>query len=137
MRYRFIDHTADVAFEVYGKDLEELIVNSTSAFYEAFVYLDKLKIDRELKITVEADSADYLLFRWLNELLFAFDTEFFAGKEFEVEVSEDGNLKAEGTLRGGRLSPEIVKVEPKAITLHNFKVEKKNDGWLAFVVVDI
>ena len=137
MRYRFIDHTADIAFEAFGKNLEELLVNATLAFYEAFVYVEKLDVNRTLNVSVEADSADYLLYDWLNELLYAFDTEFFAGKELSVDVKENGNLKAEGVIKGGTLKPELVKVEPKAITLHNFVVEKKNGMWRAFVVVDI
>ena len=138
MRYRFIDHTADVAFEVYGSDLRELIENATLAFYDAFVFLDKLEITETKEVEVEADSADYLLFNWLNELLFLFETEFFAGKDVEVEVSEeDGVLKAKGTIRGGRIRPELVKTEPKAITFHKFRVERREDGWYAFVIVDI
>ena len=137
MRYRFIDHTADVAFEVYGSDLKELIENATLAFYDAFVFLDKLEITETKEIEVEADSADYLLFNWLNELLFLFETEFFAGKEVDVNVSEDGVLKAKGTIRGGRIRPELVKTEPKAITFHKFRVERREDGWYAFVIVDI
>ncbi len=31
----------------------------------------------------------------------------------------------------------MVKVEPKAITLHKFRVEKTDKGYVAFVVVDI
>ncbi len=138
MRYRFVDHTADVAFEVFGRDLSELIENATMAFYEAFVYTEKLGENRNLKIAVEADSPDYLLYNWLNELLFAFDTKFFGGKRVDcVKVNENNILKAEGVILGDSLKPEIVKVEPKAITLHDFKVEKKNGVWRAYVVIDI
>ncbi len=138
MRYRFIDHTADVAFEVFGNSLEELIENATYAFYEAFVYTEKLDENRELDVNVDADSPDYLLYNWLNYLLFTFDTEFFGGKKVEfVKVEGDGILKAIGRIKGGTLRPEIVKVEPKAITLHDFVVEKKNGGWYAYVVIDI
>lgn len=138
MRYRFVDHTADVAFEVFGKDLRELIENATLAFYEAFVYTEKLEENRSLEVKVSADSPDYLLYNWLNELLFAFDTKFFGGKRVEkIDVVENEGFKAEGVIIGGTLKPEIVKVEPKAITLHNFTVEKKNGMWRAYVVVDI
>ncbi|WP_457549609.1 archease [Archaeoglobus sp.] len=138
MRYKFVDHTADVAFEVFGNSLEELIENATYAFYDAFVYTEKLDEDRELEVNVEADSPDYLLYNWLNHLLFAFDTEFFGGKKVEFVKVEGGEiLKATGRIKGGTLKPEIVKVEPKAITLHNFVVEKKNGRWYAYVVIDI
>ncbi len=137
MKYRFIDHTADVAFEVYGSSLAELIENATLAFYEAFVDLSRLKVDTEKSLEVEADSPDYLLFNWLNELLFMFETDFFAGKDVSVEVEENGILKAKGKMIGGRITPEIVKTEPKAITFHKFRVEQRDGKWIAFVIIDI
>ncbi|RLI78560.1 archease [Archaeoglobales archaeon] len=137
MKYRFIDHTADIAFEVFGKNLNELFENATLAFYDAFVHTEKLG-DETVEVEVEAEDVDYLLFKWLGELLYLFDTEFFGGKTCEVEVlTEPPNKTAKGRIVGGRLTPEMIKVEPKAITLHNFKVEKKNGGWYAFVVIDI
>ncbi len=134
MKYRFVDHTADIAFEVYGKDLSELIENASYAFYEAFVYVEKISSDVNREIEVEAESEDMLLYSWLNELLYLFDTEFFAAKEISVKVN---GYSAKGKLIGGRFTPELVKVEPKAITLHKFKVEKVDGGYKAFVVVDI
>ncbi len=137
MKFRFIDHTADVAFEVYGSSLKELIENATLAFYEAFVDLSRLKADTEKSLEVKADSPDYLLFNWLNELLFMFETEFFAGKDVSVEVEENNELKARGKIKGGKITPEIVKTEPKAITFHKFRVERRDGKWVAFVIVDI
>ena len=87
MKYRFVNHTADIAFEVYGNDINELIENATLAFYDAFVDLSKLGSSIEKKLEVGAESIDYLLFNWLNELLYLFETEFFAGKDVEVKVS--------------------------------------------------
>ena len=136
MKYRFVDHTADIAFEVYGNNINELIENATLAFYDAFVDLSKLGSSIEKKLEVEAESIDYLLFNWLNELLYLFETEFFAGKDVEVKVSEDSGFKAKGIIRGDKVYPEIVKTEPKAITFHKFRVEKK-DKWTAFVIIDI
>jgi len=136
MKYRFIDHTADIAFEVFGSSLAELIENATLAFYDAFTFLDQLENGRKEELEVQSDSPDYLLFKWLNELLFLFDTKFFAAKEVHVEVDEE-KLIAKGVMKGGTIRPEIVKTEPKAITFHKFKVEKREDGWYAFVIVDI
>lgn len=134
MKYRFIDHTADVAFEVYGKDLVELLENAAYAFYDAFVYTESLEKSEQRIVEVEAEDEDLLLYRWLNELLFLFETEFFAGKEVKVEVE---NSKAIGTIVGGRFSREDVKVEPKAITMHKFGIRREKNGLVAFIVVDI
>ncbi len=135
--YRFIDHTADIAFEVEAESLEKLIEDATMAFYSAFTYLDMIDDSKTVEMVVEEQTPDLLLFSWLNELLFIFDTHHFAGKKIEVHVDKNDILRAEGKIWGGRLSPEKVRLEPKAITLHNFKVEKTEKGWKAFVVIDI
>lgn len=135
--YRFLDHTADIAFEVKASSLSELVRDASLAFYEAFTFQDLLSGEIEREVVVEEDSPDYLLFAWLNELLYLFDTEHFAGRSVEVEVEEGERLVARGRVLGDRLSPEKVKLEPKAITLHNFEVEKRDGEWYAFVVVDI
>lgn len=137
--YRFIDHTADIAFEVEAESLDGLIEEASKAFYEAFVFLDKLEVSEEVTMEVEADSEDYLLYRWLSELLYLFDTQHFAGKEVSVSVEGEtsGVLKVRGVIWGGKLRDELVRCEPKAITLHKFTVERKDGGWRAFVVVDI
>lgn len=137
MKYRFIDHTADIAFEIYGKDLAELLVNATLAFYDSFVDCNKIEYSNEVGVRVEGEDEEILLYRWLNELLYIFDTQFFAAKDVVVEVRENSSLKAFGRLKGGVFKPEMVKVEPKAITMHKFRVERRDDGYKAFVVVDI
>ncbi len=139
MKYRFLDHTADVAIEICGRTIEELLRNATLAFRDAFVFPEKLKGREERKIELkeegesELEVAEYALYDWLNELLYLFDAEHFAAVDAEVSVKKD---IIEGKLTGGKLSDEAVKVEPKAITLHNFKVEK-NSEYRAFVVIDI
>lgn len=135
MGYRFVEHTADIAFEVNGESLSDLLRESTFAFNEAFTYPQELGIGREEKVEIATDGPDYLLHKWLNELLFLFDTYFFAAKEVDLEVDEE-KFHVKGILKGDTINSQLVKVEPKAITLHNFKVEKKN-GWFAFVVIDI
>uniref|UniRef100_A0A7C2SEY2 Protein archease n=2 Tax=Archaeoglobus fulgidus TaxID=2234 RepID=A0A7C2SEY2_ARCFL len=137
MKYRFVDHTADIAFEVYGSDLKELFENAALAFYDAFVDTSKLKTEREAEVECEGEDVEITLYRWLNELLYLFDTEFFAAKTVRVEIEKGSAIKARGKLGGGKFNAEMVKVEPKAITLHKFRVEKTDNGYLAFVVVDI
>lgn len=134
MRYRFVDHTADIAFEVYGKDIAELLENASYAFYEAFIYTENLKGTKQKIVEVEAEDEDLLLYRWLNELLFLFETEFFAGKNVEVEVS---NSRAKGIILGDRFTRSDVKVEPKAITMHRFGIRREGGRLVAFIVVDI
>jgi SHS2 domain-containing protein len=134
MRYKFIEHTADIAFEAYGRNLEELFENCAYAFYEAFVDTSKLKGIEKRVMEVEAEDEDLMLYRFLNELLFLFETQFFAGREVRVRIDDK---KAISEIEGGRFGREAVKVEPKAITMHKFGIRMEGDMLVAFVVVDI
>jgi SHS2 domain-containing protein len=87
-------------------------------------------------VTLEGEETDYLLFDWLNELLFTFDTERLLLAEFDVRVAT-GSLRA--TCRGelldaDRHSPDR---EIKAITYHGLQVRQESEGWLAEVIVDL
>jgi|Deesub1362A_J573_1020465.scaffolds.fasta_scaffold00904_15 SHS2 domain-containing protein len=138
MGFRLVDHTADMAFEVRADSLEELFEDSAYAFYEAFVYTEKLREDEVVEVELRETEIDFLLYKWLTEILYLLDTSFFAAKKLDVKVEKcngDYNLKAQ--MSGGKVSPQIIKTEPKAITMHNFQVEKVGREWKAFVIVDI
>src|SRR5262249_13880057 len=89
-----------------------------------------------LDIRLEGDDRAFLLFDWLNELLYRFDSEHRLFSRFEVRVTEKG---LEGTAWGGPLerSRHALSHEVKAITYHGLRVEQTSDGWLAEVIVDI
>jgi SHS2 domain-containing protein len=138
MGFRLLDHTADVAFEVTADSIDELFEDSAKAFYDSFIFLERLSVDLERELELRDTEIDFLLYKWLNELLFLLDTEFFAGKEIDVKIEKcDGEYNLRSFILGGKISPELVKTEPKAITMHNFRVERTEKGWRAFVVVDI
>jgi SHS2 domain-containing protein len=79
---------------------------------------------------------DELLFDWLSELLYVFETERLVLAEFQVTLQDDG-LQAEAA--GERLDParHQLEHEVKAITYHNLVVEQTPEGWRAEVIVDI
>jgi len=135
--YRFVDHTADIAFEVEAESLANLIKEASMAFYDAFTYIEMLDETLVREIEISEKDPDRLLFSWLNELLYLFDAEHFAGKKIEIVVDTSDTIVVRGKILGDWLNPEKVKLEPKAITLHNFKVEKRDGRWYAFVIVDI
>ena len=132
--YNFVDHTADIAFEIYAKDLNELLRDAALAFYEAFVFTEKIGDHIQREIEIEESSVDYLLYNWLNEILYLFDVEHFGGKKVDVKVMSG---RAKGKIYGDVLDPQKIKLELKAITLHNFRVEKRNGGYYAYIVIDI
>ncbi|MEM0476603.1 MAG: archease [Candidatus Aenigmatarchaeota archaeon] len=138
-RFKFIDiTTADVAFEAYGKDLNELFANSALATFE--VMINTSLVDKKIERFIEVNGYDLLslMFNWLNELIFYVDAENLAFSEFEVNVDEK-NFKLKAICRGEKIdrNKHEVRTLVKACTYHNMKIWKENEVWKAIVILDI
>ncbi len=132
--------TADIAFEAYGKSLEELFVNSAIATTSVMVDSGNLSASVKKSIILSKDSVEDLLFDFLNEIVFLKDAESLLFKVFDVKIADrKGRFFLDAELSGEELNPEKhdLKIDVKAVTLHLFKVEKKSSGYVATVVLDI
>jgi SHS2 domain-containing protein len=87
-------------------------------------------------ISIPGEEPSYLLFDWLSELLYAFETDKLLLSEFDVQLSDD---QLSATCRGEPMdaSRHQMEHEVKAITYHHLRVEQKPDCWQAEVIVDI
>lgn len=138
-KFKFIDITsADVAFEAYGKDLNELFANSALAMFE--VMINTSLVDKKIERFIEVNGYDLLslMFNWLNELIFYVDTENLAFSEFEVNVDEK-NFKLKAICKGEKIdrNKHEVRTLVKACTYHKMKIWKENEIWKAIVILDI
>ena len=135
--YELFEHTADLGLRVRAPDLDTLFREAAEAFFSVLVEGGPPSGgSREFRFELEAERRDDLLFDWLNELLYTFDTTGCLLGAFEVSVREGG---LEATARGGPPEPSERGGwrEIKAITYHGLKVEPSDGGWLAEVIVDI
>ena len=135
--YEVFEHTADVGLRVRADTLDALMVDAAHGLFSLIVTnLDQVKAVQEKTIRIDAKEPDYLLFDWLNELLYTFEVDHLLLSEFAVSVDEQG-LTA--TCRGEtmQLDRHEMDHEVKAITYHGLKVEQDDDGWMAEVIVDI
>jgi SHS2 domain-containing protein len=131
------DHTADLGLRIRSPDLATLFVEAAQALFSAIVEdLGTVEPKERVDIHLTEDDRLYLLFDWLNELLYRFDTEHWLFGRFEVRLT-NGNFK--GTAWGEPLdrSRHQLSHEVKAITYHGLRVEQTSEGWLAEVIVDI
>jgi len=137
MRYKLINHTADIGIKVRGKTLKELFENAAWSMFDIITDLDKVKARKLFKLNVEADDMDDLLINWLRDLLYKFNGENYLLKEFKVEKIEKSSLK--GRIKGEKLnlSYHYLKREIKAVTYNSPKVKKKGEYWEAQIIFDI
>jgi SHS2 domain-containing protein len=136
MKYKYLEHTADAKFRAFGKDVDEVFVNSALAMFNILGETDKVKVTKTKKIKIKARNYERLLYEFLEELLFLLYTEdFFLSKVKEVKISEDFSLKA--TVVGDNYKNYDLKGDIKAVTYSDMKIEKTKKGYEATVVVDI
>jgi SHS2 domain-containing protein len=135
--YEVFEHTADLGLRVHAADLGALFADAGRGLFAMIVEnLEEVRPDRELRFHIQGRDLEYLLFDWLNELLFIFDKNHLLLSACEVTVGAEG---LEATARGEPLDRTRHRLdhEVKAITYHGLKVQRTNDGWLAEVIVDI
>lgn len=135
--YETFDHTADLGLRIRAPDLDTLFVEAGRALFAAIVEdLDSVQPVQQLRVELAGDDREFLLFDWLKELLYHFDSQHLLLSRFEVHVGDAG-LTA--TAWGEPLDPgrHALLHEVKAITYHGLTVEHDDQGWLAEVIVDI
>ena len=135
--FETFDHTADIGLRVTAATLAELFVEAARGLMSLLVEnIDDVRLDRSETIQLAGTETDYLLFDWLNELLFRFETSGLLLREFEVRLDEQG-LSA--TIRGEPCdrSRHRLDHEVKAITYHGLAVEQTESGWRVELILDI
>jgi SHS2 domain-containing protein len=135
--YETFEHTADLGLRARAADLNTLFAEAARALFSAIVEnLDAVEPRRQVELRIEGTDRELLLFDWLKELLYRFDTEHLLFSRFEVHVRNDGLT---GSAWGEHLDParHALSHEVKAITYHGLRLEKQPDDWLAEVIVDI
>ncbi len=135
--YETFEHTADLGLRIRAPNLDTLFVEAAQALFSAIVEdLGTVEPRQRVDVQLQGDDREYLLFDWLNELLYRFDTEHLLFGRFEAHVEAQG---LHGMAWGEPLdrSRHALLHEVKAITYHGLRVEQTPDGWLAEVIVDI
>ncbi len=128
-----IDHAADRAFRVRGRDLAELFASAALALaaVQAATGHETRATAREVEITgVDRES---LLVNWLNEILYLQEKYRETYTRFEVLSISEQRLRAR--LHGSPLVTARTLI--KAVTFHGLEVRPTAQGWEATVVVDV
>ena len=139
-KYRFLEDVAiaDIAYEAYGKDLNELFENAAMAIFELSASLDTINAKQKLEINLENKKIENLLYDFLSEILFLKDSKYMVFKEVKVKIIQNKIFKLNAILKGDTINPAKQQLENdiKAVTMHMFKIEKSKSGYKATIVVD-
>jgi SHS2 domain-containing protein len=133
--YRFveIEHTADRALEVWGKELPDLFAGAARGMYTLMADLDGLAATTWRELRLEGWDAESLLVDWLNEMLFLTETEGLLFVDYQIETLSKTELVARA---GGVVAP-VTKAHIKAATFHDLILLHGQDGWSAVLTLDV
>jgi SHS2 domain-containing protein len=140
MPFEFTDtHTcADIGLIATGETLSQLFIDAALGMTSIMVDLDDLGISQNLAFDLEADNIEELFYKWLSELIYYKDVDYFLLKEGQINWS-DNNFRLSAVLLGDRINPKkhVLKTDIKAVTLYKLRVEKIDYIWRGEVVFDL
>ncbi|HEY7367508.1 MAG TPA: archease [Nitrosopumilaceae archaeon] len=115
MSYKLLEHATDAFIEVTASNLKEAFIQAGNSVVETTIDRSSVKENEKKKISVTGKEIRYLLFDWLEEIIYQLITEGFAIHRFELDIKKNKEYKLEATAFG----------EPIDLQKHNFKVEIK------------
>jgi SHS2 domain-containing protein len=143
MPYRYLEEIAiaDVAFEAWGATLEELFVAAADALVNVMIDdLAAVRREEELEVRLEENDLEFLLFTYLNVLVFFKDARRLLLRTGRLTITPlPSGYSLQAMLYGEQIDSDRHRtlVDVKAVTLHRFNVQQSADGWQATVILDI
>jgi SHS2 domain-containing protein len=134
--YQEVPHTADWALRVWAPTRAALFEDAARGMVALAAGDEPGPAEAEpawRTIEVAAEDDEALLVGWLQELLYATETEGVAFVEFQVEALTATHLRARAAACP---APRPIKAI-KAVTYHNLAVQATEEGWEATLVFDV
>lgn len=148
-KFEILEHPADVGFLAYGGTLEELFENAALAMCSLASAPERIAERVEREIRANGSDIESLLYAWLAEILAIADGEQLVFRRARVtqleapQQSSSGKPCLPGVARGAAYGEPFDRARHaagtyiKAVTLHQFAVERTPQGWQARVFLDL
>jgi SHS2 domain-containing protein len=131
--YEEIEHTADLALRVHGKDLAELLRNAAEGMLNLSEAQPKPGESRIVHLDLQAPDDVQLLVVWLEELLYGMEMREVTYRDFELQVIDGTRLIA--SMQEQPLGSMTMHI--KAVTFHDLRIIPTQEGLEATIVFDI
>ncbi len=135
--FRILEHPADIGIEARGRSLKDAFEYAALGLISIIV--DPASVDplEQRSVALRGRDSENLLVKWLSEIIYLYDGEDFLIRDIKIGKLSPTELKAR--LAGERvdLKKHNFKMDVKAITYHQLKVEERPDGYFVRVFLDI
>ena len=139
MKFEFLEHTGDLKFRAYGKNLEELFENCALAVSEIFSRRIIIKENKKKSFVLSEKDYESLLYQFIEQLIYLFDADEFVVSRVKVKIDEEnGKIEMNANVFGDDTSNYKDLDSIKSPTYAEMYVKHKKDKtWEAQVVVDV
>jgi SHS2 domain-containing protein len=128
-----VEHTADAALRVRGKDFAQLLRNAAFGMLKLAQIFPGEGTGKRESIRIKASDREDLLVRWLEELLFRLESCGVVYRDIELKLGKENSLVATLTeVPVAGMGKQI-----KAVTYHNLHIDERAEGLEVTVVFDI
>jgi SHS2 domain-containing protein len=138
MTFELRSHTADVAVSATGATLGEAFAAAADGLAAATCD-DIPEAGERVSLTVRAEGLEALLFDYLDRLIYERDVRGVLPAGNEATIRENENADGwviEATARGVPLAAVDAR-EVKAVTYSEMRIDRVDDGWEVYVVLDV
>lgn len=141
--FEILEHPADVGFLAFGRTLPDLFENAVLAMCSLACAPKKIEARTQREIAARGADIESLLYAWLAEILAVADAEQLVLRRACVTALRAPKQDEPGEVRGVAYGEAFDRERHsagtyiKAVTLHQFAVERTGDGWRARVFLDL
>ena len=140
-KFEEIEHTADIALQVWGKDLPDLFLNSAAGMYSLVNINEEFKGPLDWKFNASDNNIENLLVIFLNELNYCISIKRkLVCLPIEIQILENSEIyKLSCKAKSQNIPQDIFEelVEIKAVTYHDLNIKNEDDFLTAKIVFDI
>jgi SHS2 domain-containing protein len=140
MKYKILEHKADIKIKVYGKNLEDIFKNAALAMAQILkhgpIQNERKLIQKKEKIKIKSIDRETLLADFLNEILAKSQITkniYYVSYIMYRKLKEEVKLEAEIV----SLPVENFDEDIKAVTYHDLSIKEKNGNLEATILFDI
>jgi len=139
MTFRYLEHTADVGVEVTSPTIEGAFSDAAVALFGIMTDTSDFSPSESLEVSVSGEDPKSLLYSWLEELIFIFDTTSLVVVRADVADASFDPFTVRATLRGEKFDDQIheTRTGVKAITYHGMEISGEKGKFLLRYFVDI
>ena len=136
-QFETLEHTADLALRVWGRDLRELIENAAAGLISLLYNETPPAAADERPLRVVAEAPELVLHHALRELLYLLEDEGLAVVEVRVtSADEEGAELLAGVVPRDQVA-QLLGGPIKAVTHHGLEIRREGGQLLVDLVFDV